>query len=226
MEPEFWKESNFEDHEVAQLVAYGKTKNQKQVYTLHGENSETKKLLNHYEDTFDENELYTMGGKTVIIDGPMERSYCLEGLNQNIIVFKEKIKHVMIRHCDDTRVYLNGGSIAGVDVLYGSNVSLRTPKHNYTNVEQSSDVQLSGTVDCDSLIHITQSLDVFINRKNLMINPFSSAKPLKMTYKDNTEHERLDIGELSVSPVAESCDERWKTKLMLMGQDISNGDDS
>ena len=222
MEPEFWTERNFEEREVAQLVAYGKTKNQKQVYTLHGENSETKKSLHPYEGNFDENELSIQSGKTTSIDGPMERSYCLEGLNQNIIVFKGKIKHVMIRHCDDTRVYLNGGSIAGVDVLYGSNVSLRTPKHNYTNVEQSSDVQLSGTVDCDSLIHITQSLDVFINNRNLMITPFSSEKPLKMTYKDNSEHERLDIGELSISPVAESCDERWKTKLMLMGQDISD----
>lgn len=230
MEPEFWTEGNFNkdrDQEIAEQVVIHRSKNQNQVFTLHGEKSRTKKRLDHYKGTdFGDNaELYTKGGITIIIDGKMEQSYCLNGLNRNTVVFKRKVKHVMIRNCDDTRVYLNSGTIAGIDVLFGSNVSIRTPKHNFTNVEQSQHTQLGGTVDKDSVIHVTQSLDVFVNHKNLMVNPFHT-KPLKMVYKNNSDHERLDIGEMSKSPTADSCAERWQTKLMLLGNDISSDTDS
>lgn len=228
MDPEFWDRGNFSknrDQEVAQLVVTNRTKNQNQVYTLHGEKSQSKKRLDHYtnESGFDQSELYTKGGETIIIDGSMERSYCLDGLNRNTVVFKQKVKHVMVRNCDDTRIYFNRGTIAGIDILYGSNVSIRTPKHNYTNVEQSNHTKLGGTVDSNSLIHVTQSLDVFVNHKNLMVNPFST-RPLKMVYKSNADQDRLDIGEMSKSPTADSTAERWETKLMLMGRDISSSD--
>ncbi|GAH10159.1 unnamed protein product, partial [marine sediment metagenome] len=84
-----------------------------------------------------------------------------------------------------------------------------------------NNINLGGTIDNNSLIHVTKSLDVFVNHKNLMVNPFHT-KPLKMVYKNNNEYDRLDIGELSKSPTADSCSERWQTKLMLLGQDISN----
>jgi len=226
MDPVFWNERNFNkdrDKQIAEQIVTQRGRNQKQVFTLHGEKSQTKKHLYDYKGTSFGNmsELYTKGGTSIIIDGKMERSYCLDGLNRNTVLFKNKIKHVMVRNCDDTRVYLSSGTIAGIDVLYGSNVSLRTPKHNYTNVEQSTCTKLRGVVDNDSLIHVTQSLDVFVNHKNLMVNPFHT-KPLKMVYKTNSEHERLDIGEMSTSPTADSCADRWETKLMLMGQDIDS----
>lgn len=230
MNPEFWDQRNFSkdhDQEVAKLVVANRTKNQNQIFTLHGEKSQTKKRLNIYDNQtgFVQPELYTKGGATIIIDGAMERSYCLNGLNRNTIVFKRKVKHVMVRNCDDTRIHFNQGTIAGIDILYGSNVSIRTPKHNFTNVEQSSHTKLGGTVDSDSLIHVTQSLDVFVNHKNLMVNPFST-KPLKMVYKSRSDQDRLDIGEMSKSPTADSTAERWQTKLMLMGRDISDSDSS
>jgi len=225
MDPKFFLEANFNknhDQEIAQQVATNRTKNLQQVFTLHGEKSQSKKKLDNYEEPNfgNSHELYTKGGKSIVIDGQMKRSYCLDGLNRNTVVFKNKVKHIMIRNCYDTRIYLNGGTIAGIDVLYGSNVSLRTPKHNYTNVEHSQHTNLGGTIDNNSLIHVTKSLDVFVNHKNLMVNPFHS-KPLKMVYKNNQDQDRLDIGELSVSPVSDSCAKRWQTKLMLMGQDIS-----
>lgn len=221
MNPEFWEETNFiKNQEIAQQVSINRSKNLQQVFSLHGEKSQSKKKLYNYEGTNfgNSHELYTKGGKSIVIDGQMERSYCLDGLNRNTVVFKNKVKHIMIRNCDDTRIYLNGGTIAGIDVLYGSNVSLRTPKHNYTNVEHSQHTNLGGTIDNNSLIHVTKSLDVFVNHKNLMVNPFHS-KPLKMVYKNNQDQD--DIGEISVSPVSDSCVKRWQTKLMLIGQDIS-----
>jgi hypothetical protein len=227
MNPEFWNQENFDkyiDQEVAQLVATNRTKNINQVFTLHGEKSKTKKRLNHYNKDIqfkNLSELYTKPGTSIVIDGSMELSYCLNGLNRNTIVFRNKVKHVMIRNCDDTRIYLSGGTIAGIDLLYGSNVSIRTPKHNYTNVEQSNHTRLAGTVDNDSLIHVTKSLDVFINHKNLMVNPFST-KPLKMVYKTNDTQNRLDIGEMSKSPTADSTSERWQTKLMLIGREMDD----
>ena len=231
MDPHFWDEGNFNknrDQEVAQMVGTNRIKNQQQIYTLHGEKSQTKKRLDHYKDQTSFGnipELYTKGGTSIVIDGSMERSYCLDGLVRNTVVFKKKVKHVMVRNCDDTRIYIQGGTIAGIDVLFGSNVSIRTPKHNYTNVEQSHHTQLRGTVDGDSLIHVTKSLDVFVNHKNLMVNPFHT-KPLKMVYKTNDTQDRLDIGEMSKSPTADSTSERWQTQLMLLGRDISNESDS
>ncbi len=228
MDPQFWPDDNFskpKDQEVAELVCDNRCKNQRQVFTLHGEKSKTKKRLDKYVGTdFNGPELYTKGCINITITGDMKKSYCLDGLNRNTVVFKRKVKHVMIRNCDDTRVYLNNGTIAGIDVLFGSNVSLRTPKHNYTNVEQSHNTKLNGTVDNNSLIHVTQSLDVFVNHKNLMVNPFHT-KPLKMVYKNNNEHNRIDIGELSKSPTADSCKERWQTQLMLMGRDTNDSSD-
>ncbi len=227
MDPHFWDEGNFNknrDQEVAQMVGTNRIKNQQQIYTLHGEKSKSKKQLDHYKDQTsfgNDSELYTKAGTSIVIDGSMERSYCLDGLNRNTVVFKNKIKHVMVRNCDDTRIYIQGGTIGGIDVLFGSNVSIRTPKHNFTNVELSQHTQLGGTVDSDSLIHVFQSLDVFVNHKNLMVNPFST-KPLKMVYKTNDTQDRLDIGEMSKSPTGDSTSERWQTQLMLIGRDISN----
>ncbi len=229
MDPEFWNEKNFDknrDQEVAQLVASNRTKNILQVCTLHGEKSKTKKRLDNYgDDQFNNrSELYTKPGISIIIDGSMELSYYLNGLSRNTIVFKTKVKHVMIRNCDDTRIYLNNGTIAGIDLLFGSNVSIRTPKHNFTNVEHSNHTRLGGMVDNDSLIHVTKSLDVFVNYKNLMVNPFST-KPLKMVYKSSKDQNRLDIGELSISPTADSTSERWQTKLMMIGREMDSTED-
>ncbi len=227
MDPEFWDEINFKgdsDQEIAKRVADNRNENIKQVLTLHGEKSQTKKRLNTYANSFDDNtELYSKAGTTITIDGLMNHSYCLDGLNRNTVVFKSKIKHVMVRNCDDTRIYLNGGTIAGIDVLFGSNVSIRTPKHNFTNVEESSHTILGGDIDRDSLIHVTKSLDVFVNHRNLNVNPFSD-KPLKMVYKTDKTTDRLDIGEMSISPVADSCNERWANKLMMMAQKHDNDD--
>lgn len=219
---EFWNEDNFNEEraeQLAQQVLAGRTKNLLQVYTLHGEKSQTKKKLNNYLNTFDDHEMYVKAGTTIVVDGRINESYCLEGLNRNTVVFKNKIKHVVVRKCDDTKVHLNFGTIAGIDIMYGSNVSLRTPKHNFTNIEESSFTKLGGDVDDNSLIHVTKSMDVFVNHKNLRVNPFSS-KPLKMVYKNNDEQYRLDIGELSSSPVAESTSERWESKLMLLGKNL------
>lgn len=223
MLPEFWNKQNFDkdrDEEIAQQVVTGRCKNIAQVYTLHGENSKTKKKLNNYNTFFEDHEMYTKGGTTIVIEGKMDESYDLEGLKRNIVVFKTKIKHLLIRACDDTRIFLNGGTIAGVDIMYGSNVSLRTPKHNYVNIEESSLTNVTGEVDDNTLIHVTKSLDVFVNHKNLRANAFMT-KPLKMVYKNQGNEDRLDIGELSISPTAESTNERWESKLMLMGRDIS-----
>jgi hypothetical protein len=174
MNPEFWSEHNFtksSDYRVAERVADNRTKNIKQVYTLHGERSETKKELKPYENITSfpdsEYELSTEDGLTLVIDGPMERSYCLYGLTDNTVVFINKIKHVMIRDCHNTKIYVNNGSIAGIDVLFGCNVSIRTPRHNFANIEHSSNTQLGGKIDQDSLIHVTNSLDVSVNKKNL-----------------------------------------------------------
>lgn len=226
MLPEFWNEQNFNkvrDEEIAQQVVTRRCKNIAQVFTLHGEKSETKKKLNNYNNFFEEQEMYTKGGTTIVIEGKMEESYDLEGLNRNIVIFKTKIKHLVIRACDDTRIFLNGGTIAGVDIMYGSNVSLRTSKHNYVNIEESSLTKVTGEVDDNTLIHVTKSLDVFVNHKNLRTNPFMT-KPLKMVYKNQENEDRLDIGELSVSPVAESANERWDSKLMLMGRALSDSE--
>lgn len=223
MNPEFYNFSNFNDFtdEIVSNVVTNKCKNIKQLFTLHGEKTETKKNLTKYLNDFTESEMYTLAGTTIIITGCMDNSYCLYGLNRNNVVFKNKVKNIMIRSCNDTRIHLNEGTIAGIDILFGCNVSLRTPKHNFTNVEQSNHTFLSGTVDSDTLIHITQSMDVFVNHKNLRVNPFVT-EPLKLVYQANQQNERIDIGEMSKSPIADSCDERWKTKLMIMGNDLSN----
>ena len=231
MDPEFWKELNFNknhDQLIAEQVVTHRCKNQKQVFMLHGEKSQSKKLLNKYTGTsFDDAELYVIAGSNVVINGVMKRSYCLNGLKRNIVVFKNKVKHVMVRNCEDTQVFLENGTIAGIDVLYGSNVSLKTSKHNFTNIEYSNLTNLKGDIDNDSLIQVTKSLDVYVNQKNLMVNPFHT-KPLKMVYQSNNlsniqkPKKQKTNPSMSISPVSDSCFERWKTKLMLVGQDISS----
>ena len=227
MNPEFYNESNFigeTDQEIAERVATKRAENIKQVVTLHGPKSDTKKFLQLYDTEFTESEMEARPG-TIIIDGLMNHSYCLYGLDKNVVIFKRKIKHVMVRGCDNTKIYLNGGTIAGIDVLFGTNVSVRTSKHNFTNVEESSNIQLNGTVDHDSLIHVTKSLDVFVNKKNLIVNPYNN-RPLKLVYNSeehNTEHNTESGKErLSISPTADSCNERWQSKLMLMGRTLDN----
>lgn len=216
MESEFYTVNPDGCEELAKRVVTARCKNLEQVYTLHGEKTESKKKLNYYTDSFDEQQMYSKAGTTVVITGKMDQSYYLNGLNRNIVIFKTKIKHVMVRLCEDTRIFLNGGTVVGIDIMHGSNISLRTPKHNFTNVENSSFAKLNGDVDSDSLIHVTKSMDVFVNHKNLMVNPFHT-KPLKMVFHSSNNEERLDIGELSISPTAESTLERWSSKLMLMG---------
>ena len=216
MDPEFWDEQNFiksRDKEIAEQVATNRTKNQKQVYTLHGEKSETKKSLDFYSDGFEkDNELCIQAETDIVIDGVMDRSYCLDGLHKNKITFNHKIKHVMVRNCNQTEIVLNNGTIAGIDILYGSNVSIKTPKHNYTNVEQSNLTRLGGAVDDDSLIHVTKSMDVYVNQTNLMVNPFHS-KPLKMVYSGHNSTNDSDLNHqnqqiMSESPITDSCSDR------------------
>ena len=185
---------------IAKTVSTNIYKTQNLIFTLHGDKSKTKKKLKPYEVSFDnELERYVEMGKTVVINGSKNKSYWLDGLNKNTIVFKSKVNHIMIRGCDDTRIYLNGGTISGIDILKGSNVSVRTPKHNYTNVEISNNTTLGGTIDNNSLIHVTNSMDVIVNHKNLHVNPFIKAE-LKLVYTTDDNQERLDIGELSSSP--------------------------
>ena len=218
MNPQLWNipdnpETN-ETDEVAKIVSTNVCKTQQLVFTLHGEKSKTRKRLDIYAGSFNKSELYTKAGTTVVIGGNSERSYVLDGLNRNTIVFKRKINHLMIRDSDDTRIYLNGGTISGIDVLKGSNVSVRTPKHNFTNVEKSHHTQLGGAVDDDTLIHVTHSMDVFVNQKNLGVNPFSQSQ-LKLVYTTNDDENRIDIGEMSCSPTDRSFAFERPTKLMI-----------
>nr|QBK91636.1 MAG: adenylate cyclase associated protein [Pithovirus LCPAC302] len=187
--------------DIAKTVLENVKKGQNQTFTLHGSRSETNKSLHIYnnEEELFELELYVNTG-TVIVNGSKNRSYCLYGLSKSTIVFKKKINHLLIRDCDDVKIYLNGGTISGIDILKGSNVSVRTPKHNFTNVEHSNLTHLNGTLDDDTLIHITRSMDVFINRENMNINPFSQSQ-LKLVYKTDDNEERIDIGDLSTSPM-------------------------
>lgn len=204
MKPQLWAEGDYfddpdQDSKVAKIVSNNVVKTQLLVFTLHGEKSVDKKMLNKYKNKFNESELYTKSGTTVVIDGNINYSYMLEGLNRNTVVFKNKINHLMIRNSDDTRIYLNNGTISGIDILKNVNVSVRTPKHNFTNVEKSTYTRLGGTVDDNSLIFVSNSMDVFVNHKNLMVNPFSQSE-LKLVYKTSDNEERIDIGELSCSP--------------------------
>ncbi len=195
-------------HEIAKIVSDNVRKNQQQTFTLHGEKNISLELYGDRKD-FDKLELYTTKGKTIIIDGSKERSYCLYGLNSNIVVFKSKVNHILIRKCYDTKIYLNGGTISGIDILKGSNVSVRTPKHNFTNIEHSSDTHLGGSIDDDTLIYIEGSVGVFVNCKDMNINPFSSSQ-LKLEYK-----EEINTVELSSSPIERNFPIERPTKLFL-----------
>jgi len=230
MDPTFWEDENFNNEtneDIARKVVSCRIENIKQVYTLHGEKSKTKKKLKQYVDRFEDNEMYIKSGKTVIIEGSIQDSYFLNGLNRNTLVFKKKIKHIVIRDCTDCKVYINKGTVAGCDVMYGSNVSVITSKHNFVNVEQSSYTRLFGDIDQDSLIHVTQSLDVFANQKNLKVNGYNT-KPLKMVYKSSEDNNQNaeKLCEMSISPTAESGAEQWGTRLMIMGKTLSDDNDN
>ena len=147
------------------------------------------------QEEFNYLEQYSKAGETSVIKGSKEKSYCLDGLNRNTVVFRTKVNHIMIRGCDDTKIYLNGGTISGIDVLKGSNISVTTPKHNFTNVEISNYTQLKGLLDKNTLIYIINSIDVFVNQKNIGVNPFNQ---LKLVYKKYDYQERINIGNIPI----------------------------
>ena len=206
------------DSEVAKTVSLNVSKTQRLVFTLHGEKTESKKKLQIYssEGFKQSSELSVKAGATVVIDGSSRYSYCLEGLRNNTVVFKNKINHLMIRNSDDTRVYLNSGTISGIDILKGSNVSVRTSKHNFTNVEQSQVTSLDGEINTDTLIHVTNSIDVIVNEQSINANPFARTQ-LQLTDSDGTDSdtpEHNNVRGLSSSPIDRPL---VPTKLFLEG---------
>ncbi len=221
MDQQFWDEDNFND-EVAKIVSDNAYKNQLQNLTLHGEKSITKKQLNTYDKDkyFNDNELYTTAGKTIVVEGTQDKSYCLNGLIRNIVVFKNKINHLMIRNSTDTVIYLNRGTISGIDILKGCNVSVRSTIYNFANVEQSTYTTLGGTIDDNTLIHVTNSMDVFVNHKNLKVNPFCRSE-FKLVYTIDSDQERIDIEDnLFSSPVDRSFPQERPTKLFVQVQTV------
>lgn len=103
------------------------------------------------------------------------KSYFLDGLVNSVLIFPEKINHLLVRNCESVIVHLLGGTISGIHVLYGVNITISTSKHNWTSVEYVGGSQLSGELDADSQVHVDGSMDVSMNGEILPVNPFISA---------------------------------------------------
>lgn len=103
------------------------------------------------------------------------KSFFLDGLVKCVLIFPDKINNLLVRDCDSVTVHLLGGTISGIHVLYGTNITISTSKHNWTSLECVGGSDLKGEMDSTSRVNVDGSMDVSMNGELLPVNPFISA---------------------------------------------------
>ncbi|SNW62686.1 Protein with CAP domain, possible adenyl cyclase-associated protein [Orpheovirus IHUMI-LCC2] len=101
-------------------------------------------------------------------------SYVIDGLQDNNILIKGKINHLVIRDCVNSKIYLGQGVISGIDILYcqGLEIQMKNAVYNYLSIEHSNSVSIFGPVNNESLILIIRSLVVNIGLNETFSNYF------------------------------------------------------
>lgn len=102
-----------------------------------------------------------------------KKSLILSGLCNNKIIIDHKINHILIRKSQQLTIETLG-TISGIDILNCRNVIINVVKHNFTSIEYSDQIDLYGEIDEISQIRISNCLDINVNNKQLMINPFNN----------------------------------------------------
>lgn len=104
--------------------------------------------------------------------GP-QTSYIFNELEDNTVVIDDPINHLLIRRCDQTNVELMRKAISGVEILFGKNISIVVPNHNWLGVETTNHAEVSGGVSEQTRIMVYNSLDIRFNHYPLPVNPFN-----------------------------------------------------
>lgn len=101
-------------------------------------------------------------------------SYVIDGLQDNNILIKGKINHLVIRDCVNSKIYLGQGVISGIDILYcqGLEIQLKNAVYNYLSIEHCNAISIFGPVNNESLILIIRSLVVNIGSSQTFCNYF------------------------------------------------------
>ena len=112
------------------------------------------------------------GGAHVFTCDSNKNSFIFNGLDDAIIRIHGKANHVLIRDCRRTRIQIDNGVISGVTIFKGNKIVVELPEQNTTAVEQTLEVTVKGNVTPNTIIYVTASQDIFINRENLHVHPF------------------------------------------------------
>lgn len=154
--------------ETARIIAECVTKIQDRVKTFHGPGGERRDsvLLPEYPE--DSDEYYVPRGKTIRITEE-GYSYIFTGLVDNQVILNNRSSHILIRKSMGTTYTFKKDSISGIDILYVSEVKIKVPCLNYTNLEFVNKINLNGAVDSITKIYVTGSIDIKIN--DMEINP-------------------------------------------------------
>jgi hypothetical protein len=174
--PELLQEYEDMIYQTAENVNSNAKIAQDYMFTIHGPLSDTRKtFLSDFFQYPEEEETKAPAGKKIVIY-PLnnKHSYMFNGLVGNPITIISKINHLVIRDCKDLVIDIQEGTISGVDILRGNNISIQTTVHNSTNAEYVNKTDLKGKVDSDSRISVRNCWDVHVNEKSVPITPFHS----------------------------------------------------
>jgi hypothetical protein len=177
-------------HETADTVYQCVISAQDKIFIIHGnladcENAKTLPIFTGKLDTTAS--YYLPKGQPVTISFDINGiSLILSGLDHNVINIDNKINHLIIRKSYNSAINIKEGTVSGLDLLHCHNMVIKTPKHNFTNLEYNETIKLYALVDDISQLHISGSMDIWVNDIKLQINPFIDAvfKQNKWTHKD------------------------------------------
>lgn len=170
-----------EAHVTATNVFNCAIRTQSHVYTIHGPGSEheDKETFPHVHNTtqVQGQDLYCKAGEVVHINPHTDNliSIILSGLRKNTVIIHGKLNHILVRRSEGIKLFIERGTMSGVDILHCRNMLVQMPYHNFTNLEYGEGVYFQADVNDVSQLHITGSIDVKLNEMSLPINPFMSA---------------------------------------------------
>ena len=108
----------------------------------------------------------------IYISSQNNKSYYFDGLCNNKVTFNGKINHIIIRSCKNSTFNLNDGCVSGIDILSGNNIELYSKIHNFTSLENSSDVNINGEYEDYTILSGKNCIDVKFNNISLHLGAF------------------------------------------------------
>ena len=111
-------------------------------------------------------------GAVVFPDMGREESGLFYGLRNSHLTIMNKVNKVKLIKCTGVRLNLLGGCISGLEIVNCKDVFIDTSFMNYTNIEGSIDVNISGDCDVNTRTVCRGCISVTVNGERVNTNPF------------------------------------------------------